>query len=286
MTSKRPSGSHLLAVLCALSSVKVETAETADLAPLGLLDAVHLSTARDDFNGNNAAFDDAIAWHGERLYQSGSSGAHVACAKYGGGLQARSSLGEFLSPECMHPVSNHKVYGTCFILTVSPTQAAKVAERPAAHGLCAFFALPSAVKLAPGLLHHGSSDARESERLQTTYGNRTTMTNNVYGLGLTLSPGVLAANGVSEKDFITALQESLMSATVDLHAANFWSDPTMLKAHNARPEGALRAREWTRAADVVHQLSFKEGPTPGEICSWNDISILRYYHGDGLIVTG
>lgn len=255
---------------------------------LRLLEDVYLSTAKEDFNGHSVAFDDAVAWHRERLYQGGRSGAHIACAEYGDGLRARSSLDDFLGSATVRPLTNHKEHGTCFIATASPAQARSLLERPAAYGLSLFFLLPSVLKLAPGLLDHGNHDEAGPEpvRLQTTYGDRVQMTNNVHGLSLVLSPGLLPADDISSSDqFISSLQESLMSRSIDLHAANFWSDPDMVDGHQARPEGSLRAREWTRAAHMVHQLSSTEGPGPGDICSWGDLTV---YHADDdtLIVTG
>lgn len=252
---------------------------------LAMMNEIYSSTATEDFDGYSAAFDDAIAWHGERLHRSGSSGAHVACAEYGDGLQARLSLEDFLPPASTRLLSNHKEHGACFIVTASSTQATILGEHPPAYALSLFFPLPSVLKLAPGLLDHDPSNAGESGRLRTTYGNRVKVTNNVQGLSLSLSPGVLAADRVSKEDFRTTLRRSLMSSSVDLHAANFWSDPTMLSIHKTRPEGALRADEWTRAADVVHRLSFTEGRSPGEICSWHS---LAFHHNsdDHFMLTG
>lgn len=112
-------------------------------------------------------------------------------------------------------------------------------------------------------------------------------TSNVFGLSLALSPGLLPVHDVSSRnaEFISSLQESLMSGSIDLHAANFWSDPDMVADHQARPEGSLRAREWRRAAHVVHQLSSTEGPGSGDICSWGDLDI--HHADDGhILVTG
>lgn len=271
---------------CVFGIVYDTTAATT--SPLRLLEEVYISSANDDFRGHRAAFDDAIAWHRERLHQRESSGSYVACADYGDGLQARSSLEKLLTPSAVRLLSNHKEYGACFIATASPTQAATLSERPISYRLTLFFPLPSVLKLAPGLLDHGHDEKSGimSERLQTTYGKRVEITNNVHGLSLALSPGLLPAHDVSNSaDFIASLQESLMSRSVDLHAANFWSDPDMVDSHQARPEGSLRAREWIRAAHVVHQLSSIEGPSPGDICSWGNL-LVHHVDDDHVVITG
>lgn len=252
---------------------------------LAMMKEIFISTATEDFDGYSAAFDGAISWYGERLYQSGSSGAHIACAEYGDGLQARSSLEDFLSPASARLLSSHKEHGACFIVTASSAQATILTTHPGAYGLNLFFPLPSVLKLAPGLLDHGTSNAGESERLRTTYGDRVKVTNNVHGLSVSLSPGVLTAVGASKEDFNTTLRRSLMSSSVDLHATNFWSDPGMLNTHKTRPGGAWRADEWTRAADVVHRLSFTESLSPGEICFWDSV-VLHYNSDDHFMLTG
>lgn len=257
-------------------------------SPLSLVEKVYISTAENDFGGHSDAFDDAIAWHRELLYQRGSSGAHIACAQYSSGLEARSNLEKLLTSAAISSLSNHKEHGTCFIVTASPSEVATLSESTASFGLTLFFPLPSVLKLAPGLLEHGGDDktGTASERLQTTYGDRVQMTANIHGLSLVLSPGILPAHDVSRSaEFIANLQESLMSGSVDLHTANFWSNPDMVDCHQARPEGSLRAREWTRAAKVVHQLSSAEGPGPGDICSWGDL-VVHHADDDHIMLTG
>lgn len=285
--ARRLHTNQLLAVACVVALADTITAAGAHAkTPLKLLESVHLSTVGEDFRGDSAAFSHAIAWHENHLYRSRSPGAHIACAEYGSSLPARSRLVELLAVGCVRPLSNHKEHGACFIVTASPEQAAELRETPAAYGLRLFFPLPSVAKVAPGLLDHGNSDAKDLERLQTTYGDRVRITNNVHGLSLGLSPGVLPSQDVgSVHQWTSNLRSRLMSDSVNLHAANFWSDPAMLEFHEASPEGALRAREWTRAADVVHQLSSKDGPSPAQICSWHGIGI-HHISDDHVIITG
>ncbi|CAN0335611.1 unnamed protein product, partial [Ectocarpus fasciculatus] len=77
-----------------------------------------------------------------------------------------------------------------------------------------------------------------------------------------------------------------MSASVDLHATNFWSDPGMVGGeHLSAPGGATRARDWSKAASVVHDLSEASGSSPGDICSWDEVALL-YAGDDSLMVAG
>ena len=108
----------------------------------------------------------------------------------------------------------------------------------------------------------------------------------VQGLMVELSPGTLPARSFEANTFIGDLLGGLMSESVDLHAGNFWSDPSMLGGeHLARPEGALRGREWSRAATVVHKLSAMAEATPGDVCSWGNIDV-HHASDDVLLVSG
>lgn len=283
-----PFGQAVDSCLTLLLALRAANAAAAPFpTPLRLLEEVYVSTAKEDFNGHSDVFDDAVAWHRDRLFQSGSSGAHVACARDGDVLQARSILGKVLSPASVRALSNHKDHGTCFLVTASAVEAATFSKNPKEHGLSLFFLLPSVLKLAPGLLDHGSDDqaVAEMKRLQTAFGDRIRKTNNVHGLSLTLSPGILPTNYASSGQFMSSLQESFMSGSMDLHSANYWSNPDMIYSHQTQPEGSLRAREWTRAAHVVHQLSSAKRVSPGDICSWDDL-IFHHPSDDHLILTG
>lgn len=137
---------------------------------------------------------------------------------------------------------------------------------------------------------HSKSNARR--RLTTTHGDRAT--SEVHGLEVELAPGLLparryredAAGGASNSDkFAGEWSEDLMSESLDLYGLGFWSDASMsdgADGHLARPGGAVRAREWTHAADVVHELSSSGGPTPGEVCSWDGLLV---YHTDDDLLT-
>lgn len=265
---------------------------------LRVVERLLLSTAQQDFaGGHDAGYEAAVDWHQQRLLGSSARKApHLACAEYGRGRHALLKLEALLSKESLSMVSNDKVLGTCFILTASASQAGSGAETSdfGAIGLTSLGPVPSALKIAPGVLdHYGRSfdDAQQQQqpgRLSTTHGKRMRF-HNVAGLDLVLAPGVLPANDADAAGaFTKGLMEDLMSESMDLHSNNFWSDASVLgegSDHLARPAGAVRAREWTRAADVVHELSTSDGPTPGDICSWGD---LNFHHpgGDVLVIKG
>ncbi|CAM9539093.1 unnamed protein product, partial [Hapterophycus canaliculatus] len=48
---------------------------------------------------------------------------------------------------------------------------------------------------------------------------------------------------------------------------------------------ALRGREWSRAAAVVHGLSAAGNTSPGDICSWDSV-VFHHTAADVLLVSG
>lgn len=225
-------------------------------------------------------------------------------------------------------VSNTEKHGTCFVVTATPARAAHIAGEASRSGLISTMGpFPSALKLSPGLLeygdygHDGGSSDRQARtntdnvpkrRLSTRHGEGLRR-GNVQGLTIELSPGLLAAShGRGGRNAMTAgsgggddavilidqWTDDLMSASLDLREINFWSDPTMLEqeesVHLTHPAGALRAREWSRAADVVHALSGGSGGhaagaaaaaggiAPGDVCGWDALTI---HHTDDALVT-
>lgn len=287
--------------------------------PLTLFERDLLTTARADFEGNAGAFAAATHWSQQLLSggQEAQVAPHLACAQDGNGRSALSRLQNVFGGGGTRAVTSASFstttgHGACFIATASHAQASAIMADPAEYGLASIGPFPSMLKLAPGLLEHpkpSQNIAAEPEgekeitskiakqdqnggRLATTHGHRMKM-KNVEGLTVELSPGVLPAHDFAAGQFINELLEGLMSDSLDLHASNFWSDPTMLEGesgHLTRPEGALRAREWTRAAEVVHNLSSSAGeaasaPSPGEICSWDGIFV-HHADNDILLVSG
>ncbi|CAB1119094.1 unnamed protein product [Ectocarpus sp. CCAP 1310/34] len=263
---------------------------------LDLVENALLTTAKDDFDGHAGAFEAAATWSGERLRhsQDEARAPHLACARYGNGHEASSRLKQFLSPDAVQVVSHSEDHGACFFASASHAQAAAIVEDQEQFGLENFSPFPSPLKLAPGLVDHSEShDEAEEEartsgltRLRARHGARMRKPN-VEGLSVELTPGTLAARSSEAKSFINGMLGDLMSASVDLHSTNFWSDPGMDDAaeHLSSPAGAARARDWKQAARVVHELSEAAGTSPGDICSWNRIFV-HHAGDDSLLVSG
>lgn len=283
-----------LALSLLLLAVAAPTVAKETRPSLGQITRMMLTTAQQDFDSDDA-FGAATAWHRHRLLDSPNRKAsHFACADYGGGKQAMKKLEELLSKTALRRISNDKDHGTCFFATASCSQAAAVSQDLEAYGLTSFGPVSSPLKLAPGLLHHrgveleGEGEQLQQQRLTTTHGNRLRF-ENIVGLEVLLSPGVLPTHDNNAGAFISDLIEGLMSTSTDLHGSNFWSDPSLLDGDItgllAGPASAVRRREWTRAAAVVHELSTAAGSTPGDVCSWGDLKV-HHAGSDVLMIKG
>ncbi|CAM9790716.1 unnamed protein product, partial [Ectocarpus fasciculatus] len=260
---------------------------------LALVENALLTTAKDDFNGHAGAFEAAATWDGERLRhsQDGTRAPHLACARYGEGQETSSRLKQFLSTEAVRVVSHSEDHGACFFASASYAQAAAIMEDQEQFGLESFSPFPSALKLSPGLVDHSESRDKDEEtrsgrdRLSATHGARMRMPN-VEGLSVELTPGTLPARSAEAASFVNDIVGDLMSTSVDLHSTNVWSDPRMAAGeHLSSPAGAVRANDWSKAASVVHELSEAAGTSPGDICSWNRISV-HHPGDDSLLVSG
>ena len=262
---------------------------------LGLVEQIVLTTAKQDFRGQDQAFEAATRWNEERLRASeGDARAPhfaCACAECGHGHEAASGLQAFLSPEAVKPVHHSSEHGACFMVTASDAQAAELSSGGAEFELASVGPFPSTLKIAPDVLEFDDGSTNASERsnelgwLTTTHGSKMRM-DNVQGLMVELTPGILPAHSSEAEAFINGLLEGLISKSLDLHSDNFWSDPAVLGGeHLATPEGALRRREWSRAATVVHELGTAAETTPGDICSWGSAS-MHHAADDVLLVSG
>ena len=254
---------------------------------LSLLESAVRTTANQDFDGYDSAYKATTYWDQGRLRDNADHNKrapYLACAEYGNGREAMTRLKERLSPDAVRFASHSSESGACFIATASYEEAKAISEQPEQFRLSSMGPFPSAVKLAPGLLDYNDGDDYE-ERLATTHGVRMSMAN-VVGLSIELAPGTLRMHSAEVIPFISTLLNDLTSKSMDLHTGNVWSDPTMAKAdHRLTQGGARRAQEWTRAADVVHELSEAVGTSPSNICSWGDI-ILHQASDNVLIVAG
>lgn len=201
-------------------------------------------------------------------------------------------------------VSRDREHGSsCFVATATSEQALAIeAEGLGNVGLTSFGPFPTVLKIAPGLLDidqeddsgdglsedaaaSGSHRMGSMRRLTAIHGDIARM-KNVGGLTVQLSPGVLSASvDFSAVETLTLqLLDGLLASTLDLHAINYWSDHSMTSPQ----ANALRARECSRAADVIHGLSSSAehgGLTPGDVCAWDSLSI-HHTGDDNLLLTG
>lgn len=232
-------------------------------------------------------------------------GPHLCCAGYEHGREVYSRLQGLLSPEAVRPISHSDRHGACFFATASHTQAVAILElfeeeeqdtEEAGHSRVSlrFAPFPSALKLAPGLLEQGKKEASDegardapagvADRLAVSHG-ALMRKESVIGLAVELSPGTLKAHAWEAGSFVMDLLDDLASESLDLHVTNFWSDPTIVEGeheHLSTPGGAVRRRNWTKAAAVVHELSNAAGTSPADICSWD--SITAHHAGDDLLL--
>eukprot|EP00752_Nemacystus_decipiens_P015150 g13496.t1 len=238
-----------------------------------------LTTAGIDFDG-----DEGIAassrWTSDRLRASeGERAPHLACAEHGRRRGALSSLQDSLGPGAVRPVSSTPTHGACFIVTASHDTANAVSKDL---DLSFFGAFPSALKPAPGLLQHSDCDSSgdsgcSAGRLSTAHGVSMRQ-DSVHGLMLELSPGADFDIGPWTRD--------LHSPALDLHETSFWSAAGLHGGeHLASMGGALRGREWSRAATVVHGLAASGETSPSDICSWGDLEV-HQAAGEVLLVSG
>ena len=269
--------------------------------PLSLIEKTLITTAKDDFAGSEDAYELAVAWHRDRLEAATPRSSNdtapcpfMACGPYSTARETMSRLQEAFSPRSIRRLHVGKEHGACLMLTMASMEAAAaVSENLPAYGLLTFAPFPSVLKLAPGLLEHGSEPAIESRdstsRLATTHG-KSMREGDVLGLNLQLSPGVLPAHHKAADPFIDELFQGLMAESLDLHEINFWSAPEnmMLAGDIADHDGrwasssGLRVREWHRAAGVVHGLSGNGGGgAVGDVCGWEHVSV--HHAGDDIL---
>lgn len=257
---------------------------------LDLIEATVITTASQDFSRDHQAFVVASLWQSQRLSDTNQPGPYLACGSYRRGSEARSKLEGAFSPLSVSTVSHTETHGVCFVVTASPADAEALLSDPSTFGLHSAVPFLSTMKLAPGLLSvpgfEALDDSNESAVLQTTHGENMKL-DGVRGLNVGLSPGVAMSTG-DARTLTDGWRAELMSESLDLWSTSIWSDPNMLdgeSGHLARPGGRLRAREWSRAAEVLHGLAALHGTSVGEVCEWDRLNMRPM--GDSVItITG
>ncbi|CAM9167076.1 unnamed protein product [Ectocarpus fasciculatus] len=264
---------------------------------LGKIQTITASSAFDDFARSQSAYSAASRWHIERLSHDAADGSrapYVACADYKQGRHALTSLETAFAKSSVHRVSNTEADGSCFIVTTSPSSAAAMIRAPEDFALLSAAPLLPSLKLATSLLDHepdtsphlGATDdfgfSDHSVPLQSTYGERVTL-DNVHGLSVRLSPGVLTAGGGESfaEAFLRDWHADLTSKSVNMRRAIFWSDSEADRSEY----DVTRVREWSRAAAVVDGLASKRARTVGEICGFGKLR-LRHVDDDLVLVEG
>lgn len=260
----------------------------AQLPPLALVEELLFTTARDDFEGSDEDYLSAVKWSQRKLDSRDYRSPHIACFAYQSAAESFALLNSEFPSESVQRVSLRTAHGPCFLITVPNSVVAATSE--GLHGLKYFGPLPSALKFAPGLIEHNSTKHVNSVGLATTHGEKM-RSHNVVGLNVHLSPGCISSHNKGMADsFSHDLLMGLSSSSIDLHGINFWSDTaesaSQREHHSCREASALRAREWTRAADLIHGLSGRRDGriTAAAICGWG--SVAMHYTGNGYLVTG
>lgn len=262
---------------------------------LDVVESTLLTSASLDFGGDHEAFQTAAEWDEARPKavrdRDGGQGVvrapYFACAEHSQGREASSRLRLFLSHEAVQTASYSRSHGACFFVTASNKEAESMLADPELFALVSVVRFPSALKIAPGVLVHAHATVNEatSLRLTTTHGSPM-LVGRVDGLIVQLSPGTLPSSAAESDAFIEAVRSEFLSGSLDLFATNLWSDPAMGEwDHLATAGGALRAREWNRAAAVVHEMSTLAQITPGDVCSWGDVTV-HHVADDVLITSG
>lgn len=233
------------------------------------------SSASDDFTRTDA-YTAASAWNEERLVGEAAESTrapYVACADYVEGPSALASLESSFGGSNIQRVSNSQVDGSCFIVTASPLAASAMLSAPGDFNLVSAGSFLPSLKLAKGLLDHGSDVSDSSERLRTSYGETMDL-GNIYGLHVRLSPGVLPmADESSVRAFVRGWYDEIMQ-TVSTQSMSFWSDPNLDRSM----QDAIRAT-------VVDNLASTHGRSVGEICNLRKLG-MRYIGDDLLVVEG
>ena len=269
--------------------------------PLALVEQLLSTTAQEDFGGRENVYEAAVEWSRNRFFHKninnnrpGTTGEdygapYIVCSNSPRETLVR--LESSLSPASVRKLAVGAEFGACFLATApSPDVAAAVHEELSGCDLATYVMIyPSALKLAPGLLDHSLAHTTSSydsgAQLATKHGAKMRI-DNVGGLTMELSPGLLPARDQRDEAYMSGLWDDLLSTSINIWAANFWSDPAMSGGkHLNTVEGSLMRREWVRAADLVHEPSKARRRSPGSACGWDNIK-MHQAGDDTIILTG
>lgn len=257
--------------------------------PLALVEKALITTAHRDFGGREHIYEAAIEWSRNRLRNTSYWAPYIVCSSFP--RETLAHLESKISSRHVRKVAVGVDLGACFLATAaSPEEATATYDDLSEFGLVTSFApYPSALKLAPGLLDHISDNRTTDDsraQLITTHGIKMRM-DNVRGLTVELSPGVLPAYHPNAESYVSILGNDLASDSINLWTTNFWSDPDISWGEHYldAEDGSLLWKEWTMAAGLVHELSESTGSTPGNACGWDRVRI-HHAGDDTLIFTG
>lgn len=233
------------------------------------------TVASRDFPDHPEAFVAAHNWQRRRLLQQNTPAPYFACSEYGKGHDAAVQLKRTFSAPGVSTITNTKEHGACFIVTAVPGEAEALIDDPSAFGLSSVGPFLSMLKLAPGLLDHSPEewveDSASSALLATSYGDKIKPAS-MMGLSVRLSPGVMKAREPSVEAFIDEWRNGLGGGSLgSMRHENFWTHPDLLEGadgHLAGPRGALLAREWSGAAEVLQRIAEAQNRSVGEACEW------------------
>lgn len=263
------------------------------LPPLSVVETVLATTASTEFQGNEELYHSASDWDRERLVAHGRPGLHLACSLYENGGKSLSNLRQALGHSSIQRLSNDPVHGTCFFVMAAASDSVVISKDPGRYGLQTFGVFPSVLKVSHGVLDFTTDDngLLEADRsLTATYGKAMHYPN-IAGLEVKLSPRMWQTNPQESAATISKIVDGLLAPSLELHHTSFWSQLTERNAgtgeQDGHPASNSRAREWRKAADLLHELGSdgKHGSTLAETCSWDSLRVL-HPNGRFLVLAG
>ncbi|CAM9635731.1 unnamed protein product, partial [Discosporangium mesarthrocarpum] len=252
---------------------------------------------REEFGENHASLHAVLDWQHTRHWGPegrNTTSTYLACSTDEMAAAARSHLEKLLSAAAVLTVSHGHELGTCFLIHADAAHAEAIVGDPASAFLESAAALPGVAKIAPSLLDHEATNSIRGAAARTKgFGDGSTQERLVTKPGpLLRSDGVvvlLAPGGVAEgeeRELPGRWRERWRSNTLDVHALSFWSDVTGAGAWGVgkgvfHPGQLIRAKEWGRAAKLVHRRGSMDPNGVAAGCGWDEVDIVS--EGSGLL---